>query len=157
MTNWNARVTEARQKRGLTKAALARECGVSGPTVTDWESGAIKSLEAANLLKICDVLGVDPWWLVLGKDKGKAPITDQKTPLSNEARRLISWVERADALGDPARKIFGHVMSMLHIASTITPAQNPPEETELRTDAAALESFIVQSGGNNRAVKRHKP
>ena len=157
MANWNARVTEARQNKGLTKAALARECGVSGPTVTDWESGAIKTLEASNLLKICDVLGVDPWWLVLGKGKGKAPITDQKTPLSNEARKLILWVEHVDGLGDPARKFFTHIHAALQVASTLTQVQNSSGDAEMAGAEEALTSHIAEAEGKDRATRKHKP
>ena len=131
MKNWNHRITEARTARGMSKAELARECHVSSPTVTEWESGGIKNLDAANMLRICDVLRIDPWWLVLGKDKSKAPITEEKSPLSHEARKLISWVERLDGLDQQARKLFGHIAAALQVASSISQMQNQDRDADL--------------------------
>lgn len=68
---WNTRLTHAREAAGLTKSKLAVLVGVSPPTVTDWESGAIASLSAENLLALCDVLHMTPHWLMRGE--GLAP------------------------------------------------------------------------------------
>lgn len=156
MTNWNHRLTEAREKRGITKAALARDCKVSGPTVTDWESGAIKNLEATSLLKICDVLGIDPWWLVLGKDKGKSGITEGKRPLSNEAKKLVLWIERIDGLGDPAPKIFSHIVSVLQIADSLRQAQHTDVVRELEEHEQLLAPHIEKTRAEKHASRKHK-
>lgn len=156
MTTWNARITEAREAKKMTKADLARACKVAPPTISDWESGAIKTLEAPNLLKICDALHVDPWWLLLGTDNGKAPITEEKTPLSREAKNLILWVERTDGLGDPARKLFGHFYQMMQVAHTIYQAQNPPTDADLDWAYSELTSEIAQTEGKKRAAIKHK-
>lgn len=68
---WNTRLTHAREAAGITKSKLAVLVGVSPPTVTDWESGAIASLSAENLLALCDVLHMTPHWLMRGE--GLAP------------------------------------------------------------------------------------
>ncbi len=65
--NWNRRVTQLRTARGLSKAEFARLVGVSGPTVTDWENGVIKTLAGENLLKVSAVLECTPEWLLTGK------------------------------------------------------------------------------------------
>lgn len=158
MTNWNQRITEAREARGMTKADLMRACGVSAPTVSGWESGEIKSLEAGNLLKICDALRVDPWWLILGKGKFSAPNTEEKSPLSNEARKLILWVERVDGLGEAARKFFLHIHAALQVAGILTQEQNSPTEADaLGAAKAALSSDLEKFGGKERATTRkHK-
>lgn len=67
MTTWNARLTEARTAAKLSKSEFARQVNVSNPTVSDWESGEIKKLEADNLLKICEVLKIPPRWLQYGE------------------------------------------------------------------------------------------
>ncbi|MDN7164377.1 helix-turn-helix transcriptional regulator [Paraburkholderia aspalathi] len=143
----------------MKPAELARLCGVSAPTVSNWESGGIKTLEAGNMLKICEVLDVDPWWLVLGPPNGKAPITEDKSPLSNEAFRLVSWIERVDALGDPARKLFSYIYAALQVAGTLTQAQNSPRDADAdAAEAAALvTSHIAHTEGKERANKKHKP
>jgi len=61
------RIRIARTEAGLSKAALAKAVGVSGPTVTDWESGKISQLRASNLLRLATVLQVSADWLESGK------------------------------------------------------------------------------------------
>lgn len=159
MTNWNQRIAEARTARGMTKAELARACKVAPPTVTDWENGGIKTLESSNMLKICEVLRIDPWWLVLGKGNFKAPNREAKPPLSNEALRLISWIERVDALGDPARKFFLHMHALLQVAGILTQAQNLPtdEAAALAGAKQNLTSVIENSEGKQRATTKPRP
>lgn len=68
MNALNERITSARVSAGMSKAALARAVGVSSPTVTDWESGKIKTIEAGNMSKLAAALGVTPDWLLYGKE-----------------------------------------------------------------------------------------
>lgn len=65
--NWNARLKKAREEAGITKSELARLVSVSPPTVTDWESGAIKKIDGENLLRAADAVGVTPFWLMFGE------------------------------------------------------------------------------------------
>ncbi|SIO58320.1 helix-turn-helix domain-containing protein [Paraburkholderia phenazinium] len=157
MNTWNSRITEARTARRINQRELARLCGVSAPTVSDWESGRIKTLEAENMLKICTVLKVDPFWLVLGPPNGKAPIIEEKSPLSDEAVRLISWVERVDGLGGQARKLFGHIGAALQVAGSLTQAQNSIRDAEMASAEADLTSHIESTEGKERANRKHKP
>jgi len=78
MNTWHSRVTEAREGARLSKAEFARLVGVSGAAVTDWESGAIKSLSAEKLLAIARVTHKPPEWLLTGRDLEKT----QKVPES---------------------------------------------------------------------------
>lgn len=141
----------------MKKSELARACKVAPPTVTDWESGAIKTLEAENMLRICDALGIDPWWLVLGKGNFDPPITRGKPPLSNEAKKLVLWVERVDGLGEPASKFFLHIHAALQVAGAFTQVQNSSQDADLERAAADLPSLIGQPGGKERAPKKHQP
>lgn len=141
----------------MSKAELARACEVSAPTVTDWENGNIKNLDAANMLTICKVLRVDPYWLVFGMDKSKAPITDPKGSLSHEALKLISWVERVDGLGAPAPKLFAHISAALQVAGALTQAQNSLRDGDLAAAEEDLTSHIEKSEGKERANRKHKP
>lgn len=50
-------ITAYRIKRGMTKAQLARECGVSNPTVTNWENGR-NSLDTEMLFRVSKALRV---------------------------------------------------------------------------------------------------
>lgn len=46
-------------------------------------------------------------------------------PLSGAAKMLIEWVERIDELGDPARKMFTQMASILEVAQSLKDAHNP--------------------------------
>lgn len=78
MESWNNRLKKAREEAGLSKSELAHEVGVSNPTVTDWESGEIKKLEAGNLLRICEVLRIQPRWLQFGEGAMRDTYSDPK-------------------------------------------------------------------------------
>jgi transcriptional regulator with XRE-family HTH domain len=156
MTTWNQRLAEVCETRKITKTELARLCGVSVPTASDWMSGRIKNLEAANLLKICDVLGLDPWFVVLGKPKNKASITEEKRPLTNEAKKLVSWVERMDGLGDPALKILSHIASALAVADSIRQAQHADVVSQLEEQQGLVASHAEMKGAEKHASRKHK-
>lgn len=103
--NWNQRITERRGALGLTKAAFSRLVGVSGATVTDWESGEIKNLAGENLVKVATVLKVSPEWLLSGKVSTAAPLqaSDVVAEYGNHTELLAAWDlltqdERADFL-----------------------------------------------------------
>lgn len=157
--DWHSRLTLAREARRMKQAELARLHGAKPPTISDWESGGIKAIEAENMLKLCKILEVDPYWLMFGAPYGEAPITGKKSPLTDEAFKLISWVERVDALGGPARKLFGHIYAALEVAGTLTQEQNPPRKgTDIvGTAGEKLAPFIDKSGGKESAAKKHKP
>lgn len=101
------RITHARTQAGLSKAHIARAVGVSSPTVTDWESGKIKTIEAGNLLKLAQVLNVDAQWLQTGKESRKEPsynLADDAMELPKRKRAPIisyvqagNWCELVDA------------------------------------------------------------
>lgn len=157
MNTWNSRITEAREARGIKQRELARLCHVSEPTVSAWEKGGIKTLEAGNLIKICTVLKVDPFWLILGPPNGKAPITEEKPPLSHEASKLISWVERVDALGGLAPKLLGHINAALQVAGSLTQAQNSQRDADMADVVEGMTSHIESAEGQQNANRKHKP
>lgn len=63
------RIRQAREYAGISKAELARRCGISAAAAIQWEDGSTKSLKAESLIAICDATGVNPRWLALGKGK----------------------------------------------------------------------------------------
>ena len=70
MEDWKYRLKMAREVVGLNKTQFAKLVGVSNPTVTDWEKsaddGGIKEIAGVRLTKICEVLKLDPHWLLYG-------------------------------------------------------------------------------------------
>jgi len=73
--DWKARLTEARERRQLSKSAFAKLVGVSAATATDWEKdkadGGIAEINGTNLTRVCEVLGVSAAWLLTGRDRPK--------------------------------------------------------------------------------------
>jgi transcriptional regulator with XRE-family HTH domain len=57
---------DQRRALGLTQADVGRSMGVSQPTVSSWESGAVE-LSRADLVRVFEVLGVpeSEWAAVL--------------------------------------------------------------------------------------------
>lgn len=104
MKKLNERITYARTKAGFSKAYIARSVGVSSPTVTDWESGKIKTIEAGNLLKLAQVLNVDPEWLQTGKesrnrvDAQALPVISLDDAAPEDLARIILAYEQSSEL-----------------------------------------------------------
>jgi DNA-binding Xre family transcriptional regulator len=67
MKTWHERFTLAIEQTNLRPTDIAKAIGVSNATVSDWESGETKKIEGENLLKVCDLLKINPKWLLFGK------------------------------------------------------------------------------------------
>ena len=50
----------------ITGAALAKACGISAPSVSDWLTGKSKSMDGGNLIDAAEFLGVRAKWLIKG-------------------------------------------------------------------------------------------
>jgi hypothetical protein len=66
----------------------------------------------------------------------------QKPPLSGEAKALVSWIERTDGLGDPARKLFFHLASILELAQTMGQTQNHRTKPTTLEELSEAEDFL---------------
>lgn len=64
--NWNERIKQRREEKGLKPAAFAKLLGVSGASISDWESGVIKQISGKHLVRAAAVLGVTPEWIMTG-------------------------------------------------------------------------------------------
>ena len=60
------RIKNAREKRGLSRAALAEEVGVSAKTLGRWERGQTGPLTIHRMADLSEVLGCSVEWLVCG-------------------------------------------------------------------------------------------
>ncbi len=60
------RIKEARTRAGLTQVALAKKCGIAGPSLHGLESGKSKSMRQSTLLRMAKALGQSPEWLAFG-------------------------------------------------------------------------------------------
>jgi transcriptional regulator with XRE-family HTH domain len=61
----------AQRGKNVTQAWLAAQCGVSGPTVSQWETGVIEPT-VSSLKKIAKALGVTVGWLAAGETAAPA-------------------------------------------------------------------------------------
>jgi transcriptional regulator with XRE-family HTH domain len=66
------RISELREKREISQAALARAIGVSPTAISKLESGDTRMLRADHLLVLASELGVNPYVLVFGEEIGQA-------------------------------------------------------------------------------------
>lgn len=60
------RIKEARERRGLTQAALAAQLGVARPMIAQWETGA-RQPWISTLNRLSEALGVTYEWLAFGQ------------------------------------------------------------------------------------------
>lgn len=58
----------------MTLDALADACGVSRPTVIDWEKGVGPGPRIASIPGVCAVLGISPHWLIYGREPDHAAL-----------------------------------------------------------------------------------
>ena len=61
------RIKAARLAKRLSQKALGGLVGVSGASVSQWESGSTKDLKIATFFKVADALGMSPRELLTGK------------------------------------------------------------------------------------------
>lgn len=74
MPNLHSRIKQHRKKLGLSQADMADRCGVSQPTIANWERGGHIPRKDA-LEKIAHCLGVDSVWLLSGElPAGRSPV-----------------------------------------------------------------------------------
>lgn len=86
-TTFGDRVREARTRRGLSQAELARLAGIAQPTLAQMETGRNEGSKKVALLAA--VLGVNPVWLTTGR--GPRDSNDVASSISGVP--LIEWDE----------------------------------------------------------------
>lgn len=92
------RLQKALEHSGLSKSEVARRCGVSPASVTQWLNGDTKEPKADKIFKLAAAAGVSFEWLVTGKGQmlGAARQPDSNlapAPLLGGMAPLISWIQ----------------------------------------------------------------
>lgn len=83
------RITEQREKRGVSQETLAETLKVSHQTVLKWESG-ISTPSIDNLLKLSEVLGVSLEYLLKGnQDDGFSPSKQNESELKESEESAV--------------------------------------------------------------------
>lgn len=99
---WNDRLRQARDKAGISNTEIAKACKVKPASVTGWMSGDTVNIEAQNLLAACKLLGVSPFWVMLGEESDSSSISLLPRNLTInawDAVRLMMLFAQADEDG----------------------------------------------------------
>lgn len=144
------RLKSRRKELGLSQNELAKSCGVSQPTIANWERGGHVPRQAA-LASIALGLDVDPLWLLSGltpSDKSPAHLHLTK-PIRNIP--IFGWPAHVDDLKTAQAQSYVTLsMAGDDMLAIIAPCESDfPDGTILIFDTTApLEPglFLVQDG-----------
>jgi len=95
-TTLGERLAYAIDETGVSQAEVARACGVTHSTVSQWVNGPTKNMKMAYIFAAADRLGVRDRWLAVGS----GPMKEERwTPV---AREIADYVTRL-----PERRQYG--------------------------------------------------
>jgi len=89
------RLKELRIERGMTLLQLAEKLNVSEATVQRYESGNIKNLKHDTIVKLADILGITPAYLMGWNEISESGTPRQKPPTSTKLPSLTAKDERS--------------------------------------------------------------
>lgn len=102
MTFIGKRVKERREELGISQTVLAKRIGVSGPSLSQLESGKIK--RSRRMAKLASVLKVTPEWLEgNSEEKPAVPAGVSKANGTAKSRRAAGTKDSAKSPAVPAR------------------------------------------------------
>ena len=99
MDNLHDRIRKSRIRQGMSQASLAKQTGVSQPTVANWESGSHVPRKAA-LERIGTALNVDSLWLLSGDQAGITAYEYLDKPIRH--LRIFDWPQLGQSIQDCA-------------------------------------------------------
>lgn len=69
METLGSRIKQLREAKALTQLALAKQLGVTKSSVSQWETESTANIKLPVFLRLCRILGTDPYYLVFGNDR----------------------------------------------------------------------------------------
>lgn len=149
MKTFNNRVKSRRDEIGLTQIQLAKKVGVSGVTISQWESGDY-SPKGKNLYKLADALECSPDWLIFGEEKQTKPESnaefiggfetwDRNSPLGDDEVEIPFYMEVELAAGAGVTDIREYYGPKLRFAKS----------TLRRQGVSAADAVCVKVNGNS--------
>ncbi|MEL4371392.1 helix-turn-helix transcriptional regulator [Shewanella xiamenensis] len=149
MKTFNNRVKSRRDEIGLTQIQLAKKVGVSGVTISQWESGDY-SPKGKNLYKLAEALECSPDWLIFGEEKQTKPESnaefiggfetwDRNSPLGDDEVEIPFYMEVELAAGAGVTDIREYYGPKLRFAKS----------TLRRQGVSAADAVCVKVNGNS--------
>ena len=88
------RIKHYREAAGLSQKALAALIGIKSPSLSEIETGETKAPAALTLLRVAQVLGIDPLHLLTGEG---SPVRAVQQLRESEVRLLLMFRELSPA------------------------------------------------------------
>lgn len=105
MRTWNERIASAIAESEYRPQSIAKELGVSPPTVAAWMGAAsirpAKNITGENLLQVCRLLDIRPEWLMFAEEP-KRPT--QSAKISPQMAQAIAKLIEMDLMGGEDRE-----------------------------------------------------
>ncbi len=93
----NEIIKKRRKEVGLTLEEIAKSVGVAKGTVQKWESGYIANIKRDKIMKLAEVLDVNPMVLIHGEIKKDTSEDSNVSHILNGTTRMIPLFESASA------------------------------------------------------------
>ncbi len=122
------RLRKARKAaNSISQERLAEDVGMSRVTITQIESGQVKTIEGNNLLAVCKRLDIRPEWLLHGNGPMHTNQADAQTEAREPSTEYIASAVSEQALevlnllpeGDQRRALQAMQGALAHVAITI--------------------------------------
>lgn len=68
METMGDRIRTLRNSKTLSQEELGKIVGVSGASISQWESGTTRNIRPENFLRFCAHFEVDPYWVCFGAE-----------------------------------------------------------------------------------------
>lgn len=83
MEQMGDRIRALRESQRLSQEAVGRIVGVSGASISHWETGTVTGIKPEHFLRFCAYFNADPYWVVFGTEG------DSRTPSGRFRRPSI--------------------------------------------------------------------
>jgi len=88
--NRGDRIKSAIEGSGVKQGVIAKFCGVSPGSITQWKTGETKDIRMNAFLKLCEITKHSPWWIALGEGERQLPNQQDDDPFIKEMKSLSS-------------------------------------------------------------------
>lgn len=99
--NISQKIQDELKKQNLTQKELANHLSIATSIINNWIK-LNRSIPAEYIIPICEFLGITPWYLLTGREKGICNNTPEQELI--ESYRKLSEFEKGEVLGDIKRR-----------------------------------------------------